>query len=294
LALASAIKHASMPVLVVNCEPTLTSSAQFEKLMTQWDFDLIDAPTLPHGRALDRLFRGLRDEVILLLDSDAELRDPSLIEELRSALEVPAVFGAGFLNGPKWLDDRLGATPHTGLLHERPWMPCVMLRTSPVRSALDAGVSFSSRTIHNDFAWSKRVSRVLAARFQSPYTPRSRVIARLPKRIRRRLRYARLPWLEWARQDFYGRRPNYVWCDTGTDVYRWCRYQEELVFAGMHVSLLRQRVIHYQGVTRKMRRPGQRVAAELADIEGEVIERLAGIYGLEWSALAIDAGDRVP
>jgi hypothetical protein len=283
LALASAVAHAQMPVLVVNCDPTSESTAHLEHLGERWDFAVIDAPRRSHAGTLDRLFRDIAAELVLLLDSDAEIRDPRFVDRLRSSFDRPSVFGAGFVHGPMWLDEHTGVAPGTCLFQERAWMPCVMLRTSHVRGALDAGISFAPRTIYNDFMWSRKLSKALSARFRSPFVPRFRWIERLPEPVRSRFDRARFAWLEWARRDFFGHRPNYVVCDTGAEMFQWCKYQQGLVFAGTSSALrTTDEIVHYGGQTRSGLGLGTHVGSQVADVEADVIERLASIYAVDW------------
>ncbi len=291
LALASALRHADMPVLLLNCAPTAASTAHFEALLADgWKFDILDAPLRTHGATLDWVFRWIAADLVLLLDSDAEIREPGFCARLRSFFATPIVFGAGFVNGPTWLEERHGASHRTGLRHERAWMPSVMFRTAHVRAALDAGMSFETRVIYNDLRWSRKVSQLLATRFMNAYVPRAPVLSRLPARTQAGLRSASLPWLAGGRREFYGHRPNYVYCDTGTDIFQWCRYQQQWVFAGLNVALLKDEVAHYQGVTRRALRPRQQNAAVLEDITAEVVDRLKREYGIAWDELAARSG----
>jgi hypothetical protein len=304
LALASTRANCSLPILLINCDPTRASSAHFTNLMMRWQFDLLDAPRRIHGKVLDDLFRRIRSECVLLVDSDLELRDPDLVTRMHEYFEAPRVFGAGFINGPGWLVDLLGCTPKTALYHERPWIPCVMFRTSHIREALSHGLSFKSRTIYNDIMFSGRASRLLAKRFQNAFVPSSRIIEHMPAGLRTRMREYRLSWLRWARRDFYGLRPNYVFCDTGTDVYQWCKYEKERLFAGIPVELMKDEVVHYGGVTRLEFDPHQPQAVSLTEVEDEVRGRLRDVYGLEigeewirsslkgWTPATAPSGDR--
>lgn len=289
LALASAVEHAGIPVLLVNCEPTRASSAHFERIMSRWSFDLLDAPRRTHADALDQLFREIRADLVLLLDSDAEIRDAGFIRGLREWFDMPHVFGAGFVHGPHWLPEDSGGAPGAGLYNERAWLPCVMLRTAHVRAALDAGVSFRVTLTYNDVAWSRRLSKLMASRFQDAFAPRFRPLEYLPAWVRRRLQRALLPRLAWTRRDYFGLRPNYVLSDTGTHVYQWCKYQRGLQFAGVSSFLLKDEIKHYWGVTRRIVRGDQRPnSALLADIEQEVSRRLVDEYGLDWPSLSAE------
>lgn len=280
LALASARAHCSMPILLINCDPTPESRSHFGKLMASFAFDTWEAPRRSHGRTLDDLFSRIKADLVLLLDSDAEIRDHALISGMRDQFANPHVFGAGFTNGPGWLYEPPRYYRETTFFQERSWMPCVMFRGSHIRQALAAGVSFEARVIYNDFMFSRAISRQLAKRFQTELVPPSQIVRHLPKKVQFRLRQSRLPWLRWARQDFYGHRPNYVYCDTGADVYQWCRYIERKIFAGTSVGLMKDKVVHYSGVSRQSLDPRQH-GTRLADIESQVRCRLRDVYHLD-------------
>ena len=283
LALASAKRHAAMPLLLVNCDPTPESSALFDRLATAWGFDVVEAPRRTHGATLDWLFAELPADVVLLLDSDAEIRSTAFVERMWSSFGRPSVFGAGFVEGPSWLDELSGVAPHTCFYQERPWVPCVMLRTAHVRSALEGGRSFAAHRIYNDVMWSRKVSAVLATRFQTDLVPKSSIIRRLPSPVRSWLSRQDLPWLAWARRDFYGHRPNYVVCDTAADVYQSCKHQRGLVFAGFpSVLQTHDEVVHYGGVTRAHLGRGGGFKRDMVDIEDEVTRRLAEHYDIDW------------
>jgi hypothetical protein len=286
LALASAIEHCSIPILLINCDPTAESRSHFSKLMDEWDFDVLEAPGRTHGRTLDRLFRKIKADSVLLLDSDAEIRDRAVIERMLSDLQHPSVFGAGFVHGAGWLGEGSGCGRDVVLYEERPWLPCALFRTDDMQKALAAGVSFEMRVIHNDFAFSKALSQQLAKRLQATgFTPPSKTIQRLPEDIKHRLRSSALPWLRWARREFHGLRPNVVYMDTGADIYQWCKYHGRRRFAGPPLELLEDRIVHYQGVTRRHlygdRAPKSTIAGAhfaLSDIESEVLSRLRTEY----------------
>ena len=57
LALASALRFAGMPVLVIDCESDDGSFAHFSALQSRLNFDLLAAPLRRHSAALDWLFR---------------------------------------------------------------------------------------------------------------------------------------------------------------------------------------------------------------------------------------------
>lgn len=289
LAVLSALRHAeAMRVLVVDCDQTPAGRDHWDGLMARWDFDVVDQPLRPHGIALDHIVPRLGCELFLKLDSDAELRSASVVVELVGRFGHPAVFGAGWLEGGWWMDERQRAAPRTALYHERPWTQCVVFRAPLVRQALEHGISFEARVIHNDVRWSPTLSRLLAGRFiGDPHAPEVSVVGNLPARWQERLRTARLPWLRWARGDFYGHRPNYVFADMGADVYHWCRYKRAMLFAGLPVKLVDDAdVFHYGGVTRLSLSPWQTNGTRLDAISAQVRHRLGDAYDIEWESLS--------
>ena len=114
---------------------------------------------------------------MLLLDSDAELRDPEHVRQMDRDLDRPGVFGAGFTQGPNRIPDHW--SPPAGLvLHmERPWIPCTMLAVAPVQAALADGRSFLPRFVPNEAGSRRpRLSAFLAARWGPPWAPPSRAL----------------------------------------------------------------------------------------------------------------------
>jgi hypothetical protein len=275
-------ERAGLPVLLVNCEPSEASTRHFDELMARYGFDILDAPLLMHGNHLDSLFSQSRDARLLLLDSDAELRDPSLVEWMNTMLEMPNVFGAGFLEGPYWLPESWRAPPKSLLVVERPWIPCVMLRVEAVRRALAVGRGFREHFEPNEVWFSRRVSNFLAARFPPPWGLRSDKFSRLPDFVRRRAATWSLDGLRWARQQYYGLRPKMVCYDTGALIYEYLRYGEGLVFAGLDVELVQGRVHHYKGVTRSEMFGPLPCDVQAASIEDELREDLASRYSYHW------------
>jgi hypothetical protein len=276
----SAIEHTAMPVLLVNCDPTDASSAHFDELASRVGFTVLDAPTRPHHVTLNWLFRALPADLVLLLDSDAEIRASSLVARLRGAFDDPVVFGSGFVEEAYWFDET-GSGVHTSMKEERPWMHCVVFRTAHVRRAIAAGATFAPRTVFNDVRWSRRVSKALAARFQVARAPQLPLVGRLPAGTRARLQRADLPWLAWARSEFHGERPNYLVCDTGAVLYKWCA--RSLEFSGDPSGARNDdEVFHFGGVTRmRLGRAGSYVYSA-DELEHEVAQRLSERYGIVW------------
>lgn len=289
LAVLSALRHApGMGVLLVDCDQVAAGRDHWNRLMQHWDFDVLEQPLRPHGIALDHIVPRLNCELFLKLDSDAELRSPSLVPDLVNRFRHPLVFGAGWLEGGWWMDDKQRKAPRTALYHERPWTQCVVFRVPLVRQALEHGVSFEARSIYNDVRWSRALSRFLAGRFvDDPHAPQVAAWRRLPEPWRQRMSQSKLMHLRWARGDFYGHRPSYVFADMGADVYHWCRYKRAMLFAGLPMKLVSDdEVYHYGGVTRLALSPWQTNGMRLDTISEEVRSRLTDAYDVEWASLS--------
>jgi len=289
LAVLSALRHApGMRVLLVDCDQTPSGREHWDRLMERWDFDVVEQPLRPHGIALDHLVPQLRSELFLKLDSDAELRSTAVVDELLGRFRHPSVFGAGWVEGGWWMTEKQNAAPRTAMYHERPWTQCVILRVPMVREALEHGVSFEARVIYNDIRWSRRLSALMATRFiDDPHAPNAGVLRRLPAPWQERLRTSRLPALRWARGDFYGNRPNYVFADMGADVYHWCRNRRAMLFAGLPMKLVRDdEVFHYGGVTRLALSPWQTNGTRLEQVAASVRARLGDAYDVDWESLS--------
>jgi hypothetical protein len=262
LALLAALRHAGMPVLLIDCEYGDGSLEHFTRLHESHGFDLLSAPLRKHGPALDWLFANIPDENVLLIDSDLEILGPEIVDLARTLLDGSAdgetVFGSGFTHGPCWLHDH----PGVGWYQERMWIPLTFLRVDLVREALANGRSFAERLIHNDFAPSRLVSRLLALRFRVPF-----------------LRGTRLSWLRGLRGSYYGQKPSYVFSDTGAEVFQYLKYERGWRYAGIPAELHRRFVKHFHGTTRRALDPNDLNSLQEGS-GGEVEERLLRVYGV--------------
>lgn len=280
-AVLSAIEVVGDPVLLVNCDPADAGRRTFDRLQARYQFDVFEAPIRDHGATLDHLFASLHDELILLLDSDAEILDLAFVARMRAAFRHPRTFGAGFTHGPYFLSPELGAPPGF-LCMERPWLPCVMLRRSAIQEALDAGHSFLHRSVPNDIGLSPRISRFLGGRYGPPWTPRSMRFDQLPSWARQRMSTWHLDRLQFARRRYHGHRPTVAYYDTGSDIYNYLRFRREMLFAGIPMELIDGEVHHYAGVTRCSLWGPFLLDTDERTIEDEVIARLADRYGYIW------------
>lgn len=286
-AVLSAIHVVGDPVLVLNIQPTAAGRAAFERLMATHDFDLIETPHREdHGTNLDWLFSNLRDTYLLLLDSDAEVRDPSFVAWMRARCEHPATFGAGFTWGPFFLPPEWGAPEGLMLYMERPWLPCAMFTRGLVHEALNEGHTFQHKAQPNDVAFSPGISRFLAARWGPPWeVAHSPRFDQLPYRVRQRMGTWRLDWLAFTRRPYHGLRPSVAVYDTAADLYQHLRYEKGLLFAGMPLELLDGEVHHYSGVTRHALLGPTLLDTDEETVADEVVARLADRYGYQWKPL---------
>jgi hypothetical protein len=239
LALASTLRHAGMPVLIIDCESADGSAGHFAALARRpgFDFHWLSWPLRPHGHALDRLFSEIPAETVLLVDSDVEIRTSPLIAEMLHQLDAqPLAYGAGFRQPSAWLGPPQHLLPpRTGYFAERMWIPLVLLRVVPVREAIAAGNSFMARRPFQEIAGYPRLSRWLGYRFRLPGL---RHIRWLPGPARERTGVICID----------GVRPAFIDFDTGAELHAL------LTARGRPFAALPQdrwgEVHHYHGVTR--------------------------------------------
>ena len=188
LALASAVRHATLPVTIIDCESTDGSIEFFLHLQRQLPFRIAQLPLRRHGLTLDHVFRETACDALLLLDSDAEILDPELVPRMLGALR-PGIYVSGFLHAGEWLAAAHGRGRETGYYAPRMWIPCVMLDVAAVRDALAAGCSFRQRVLGNEIPRLPWLAQLLCLRFMIPG-----------------LRNVRLDALRPLRHDYHGQR----------------------------------------------------------------------------------------
>ena len=262
LAMASLRAHATLPILVIDCNATEGSAAHFGKLAArQWRFDYTKWPLRSHGTTLDRLFREIPSKTVLLIDSDAEILASDLVPAFETLLgSDPRHYGAGFLHRERALTGTDGLGSHRGRYAERMWIPLVLLRSGAVREALAAGASFvHKRSAGGDDAGA--LQNLLAHRFV----------------------------IQPASNDAPAGPTAFVEYDTGARLHR-CLLESGYTFAALDDARWGD-VAHIHGATRAVnpslrhrlaRRLGMR--DETATAEAAVVERvkrqLATTYGL--------------
>ena len=279
LALLSTLRNSDCQVLIVDCESKDGSREHFQKLSARYklQFSWLAWPLRPHPATLDRLFAGIASGAVLLVDSDVEIKTRALFEAMHSALSSDRdAYGAGFLHGPQWLGADHGLLPYTGYYEERMWIPCVLLRTSAVKGALEARSSFMNRRPFFDVPSRPRLSRLLGYRYKI------RGLRRLPLWIAR--------GGDLNRPMYEGRLPTFVEYDTGADLHAALKRRGHS-FAALPAQLSGD-VHHYHGVTRANLTGGFRRVAkalplasrntetEQRSILATVRERLRDVYGV--------------
>lgn len=281
LALASAIANTDDPILLVNCESRDGSRTHFERLAARYGmrFHWLEWPLRSHPQTLDALFRDVRADTVLLIDSDLEIRERKLHQAMKAALAAdPDAYGSGFLHRAQWLGAANGLPEFTGYHAGRMWIPCTLLRVAPVRAAIVAGGSFAVRRMCFEFPGFPGLSRLAGYRFRI----RGLRSIKLPKAITPAVTAA--PVID-------GRRPLFVEYDTGAALH------EQLLKAGSRFAALPEPlwrdVEHYHGLTRNtlagvVRRTARDwglvdtgVEAEPASVNRAVRSRLEQIYGIE-------------
>ena len=284
LALVSALRHGGLPVTIIDCESTDGSVDYFRHLQQQLNFTLTHLPLRRHGETLDRLFREAKCDTLLVLDSDAEILDPQLVPRMMASL-APGTYGSGFLHVGEWLGAEHdggrragdGEAPaearsaghlhqrggdHLGFYAERMWIPCAMLDVSAVREGLAAGVSFKQRIVGNEVAWTW-LAQLLGQRFRVPG-----------------LRRVRLSALSSFHRDYRGRRPNYIYCDTGADMHEYLVTQRGMAFADLGAPWWPHAVAHYHGATRRQLRPRMRNATDVVASRADAVRKIEADYGV--------------
>jgi hypothetical protein len=256
LALLSALRYARMPVLLIDCESTDGSIDHFTILRRRYNFDLMNAPLRPHGDTLDFIFKEIQSDQVLLVDSDLEIHNQKIIDFCNEYIDEPTVFGSGFTNGPGWLRGPVFASQgmEGALFCERPWIPLTLLKTQPVREALECGKSFAAFLLNNEYSLLPWVVGSFLRR----------VMRRGPIQLRRH---------------HHGVRPASVYYDTGAQVFQFLRYEKQLFFASLPEPVHRRYVTHFWGVTRHLLNPEDSVgAANFPKVEDLVRHRLESAY----------------
>jgi hypothetical protein len=277
LALLSAHKNTSCPVLVIDCESDDGSKVHFERLAARQrlHFYWLEWPLRPHPVTLDHLFRVIPSERVLLIDSDVEIKTRNVFDAMQRALARESnAYGAGFLHGPEWFGREHGLPAFTGYYAERMWVPLVLLKSSTVRGILNAGHSFMNRRPFFEVPSWPRLSRMLGYRY------RLRGLRNVPLWTQRHS--SNRPVID-------GHLPAFIEYDTGADLHKELK-QRGYSLASLPGELWND-VHHYHGVTRAhlagtlrrsvklLRLASRETETEQRRIISVVRQRLATAYG---------------
>lgn len=273
LAILSILRYSELPVLIVDLQSTDGSVEHFNELFgANARVDLHRAKLAKHGLVLDKIFREIGDENILLVDSDLEIVDGQIVTELIEEMSQTSTFGAGAIHGPGLLTPQQGMPPETCLYRERMWVPFTMIQVAAVRTALKQGLSFINRWVPNEVVAIPLLSKALAARFFVPV-----------------VRNIKAEFLSKTRKQYGDFTPNLVCCDTGADVFCHLKYDEKLRFADLGLDRLGALTRHYHGITRKKLNKSDKNATQIDTVLAEVLGRLDTEYGYRFPLKALSS-----
>jgi len=271
LALLSALRHAGVPVLLMDCESTDGSWGWFIELSQRHAFDLIKAPLHPHGHTLDNLFRHIPADQVLLIDSDLEILSPVISADIIQAAAADRCYGAGFLHAGEWI--RGGRLPSSanGFYMERMWVPFACLNAAPVRAALESGSTFMHSRDYLELRGSLLLSKALYARHRLPVVKHLKL-----KSLQRFRQQATVP----GNAPNLGLGPAFHEYDTGARLHEYFLHSMGLKFTNFGMDVCSSSVKHYHGITRATLSPGRDNATPPDSILKEVMQRLHNAYGM--------------
>ena len=145
-----------------------------------------------------------------------------------------------------------------GYFMDRPWMPCIMLRVSPVREALTNGHSFNYLLRMNEFPAIPKLSRLLWRRFQFRF-----------------FRERRLAFLDPFRERRDGVKPAYFFYDTAGDIHEYLTHDLNFPFGRVEPDLVASSITHFDGFTRSVME-----GSDVRESQSIVLDRLKYEYGV--------------
>lgn len=287
LALLSALRHAKVPILLIDCESTDGSWDWFCELAAKHSFahhtfDMVKMPLRPHGKTLDRLLQEIRADKVLLIDSDLEILSPTIVADSIRAASESGIYGAGFLHAGEWI--RGGHLPASanGYYMERMWIPFTCLNVAPVRAALKAGNSFMHSRDYFEFPRSLLLSKALYARHRLPLLKNLELtfLHRFRKQPADHSTPNSTPNLTPTSGSNSKLSPAFCEYDTGARLHAYVRQTLKYKFTDFGMGLCASSVKHYHGITRATLSPGRDNATAPNSVLGEVARRLRDEYGV--------------
>lgn len=264
LALLSTLRYARVPAVVIDCEYP-AGFEWFKRMMQAQEFHLMRAQLKPHGETLDWIFRTARARRILLVDSDIEVLNTRMLDDMRSLLDRDAsMYGAGFLHEGHWLprhfNTNLPLAPGIGYYMGRAWIPFALLRTDRVREALSDGSSFMDALVINECMSMPVVSKLLWRRFRFAV-----------------FRKHRLDWMDRFRVRREGSYPAYLRYDTGAQIHEYLAARG-YGFGGINAAHVPLSVSHLDGASRAAIHGDKYDSCRLSDAETIARDRLLREY----------------
>ena len=266
LSLMSVLKNCRIPVLLIDCPVKASDSNDFEyfrKINTTYHFDLISLPLKEHGQTLDFIFTNLKAEKLLLVDSDLEVLDSKVVDNVSELMKFEKTFGAGFTHGPCVVNEGDWIKDTVGRYEERMWIPFCMLNVEYVKSSIQNGYSFSCKTFYNIIPHNQKISKFL-------FSFRKKVFISTISKL--------------FGVSFSNKIPLFVAYDTGADIYQYLKNNKYYHFFGFDAnsSVQNSYVIHYGGITRKLLDPDDNNGTlQEEQIKERIIERLKTLYNFE-------------
>jgi hypothetical protein len=234
LALLSIKKHTDLPVLLIDCHAPNDDGSYdyFSKLLNQVDFGLLQLPLKSHGSTLDYIFRNIKSDRVLLLDSDAEILSGDVVSFFLKESRKETYFGAGFKHEFRRIEYENGGYKN-GLYCERMWLPLCVLDVKKVTEALDANKSFNVKTLFSNKPTFQRVARKFHKRYKYPYF---------------RTHFSFLSRVFGFR--FLNFDVEWIFCDTGALLFQYLCYSKQYDYSGITENSYPDYAIHALGVTR--------------------------------------------
>ena len=170
LAVASLSRFSNLPILIIDCASTDNSIEHFCKVFNGKNDNLYlySRPLNLHGYTLDALVNELASPEVLLMDSDLEILDGTILSAMDAALSsADNAYGSGLLQESGWMTAPLHHYP-TGVswYHQRMWIPFTLLRTSEIKMSIKRGGSFVACREYCEIIGWPRLSGWLSHRFR--------------------------------------------------------------------------------------------------------------------------------
>ncbi|SRR6056297_4111196 len=268
LAAASARRHLPFEITFIDCSRAKQQIEAGKNLARTLDIQYERWPLDIHGRTLDKIFRTTNSDLLILVDSDAEILDARpMLSEIDKGL-CPEEYGIAWEQptGPA-----IEARSPITLYMARPWIPFCAFAAPKVRKLLDDGVSFAAYRIQNDMLWLPAPMRNLLAY----------------RRLFPGLRALKLQSLQSTQRQVDGWTAPYIDFDTGAALHR-AADQHGMKLRQLDWANHGQTVFHVHGGTRRRLHFWMRNHNAGSESRNRALEKLQEKYGLEISETLLD------